>query len=82
VLFCESPVLCVTKMEPKLLEVGAIVIGASAGALCRWAVVDTKLFSNRPYIGILLVNGVGSCLLGGLASFHLLKGVNPTLYLL
>jgi hypothetical protein len=71
------------KMKGKSFEeVGAVVLGASSGALCRWLTVDSSYFRSKPFLGILCVNGIGSLILGTLVGYQSIRAPKPHLSLL
>lgn len=69
-------------MKKSLDEIISIIIGSSGGALCRWYTIESSYFKSRQYLGILLVNGIGSFILGSLSGFHSKRTTKPHLSLL
>jgi fluoride ion exporter CrcB/FEX len=65
-----------------LEEAGAVILGASCGALCRWLTVDSSYFRSKPYLGILCVNGIGSLILGTMVGYQSIRASKPHLSLL
>ena len=69
-------------MKKSFDEIISIVVGSSCGALCRWITVETSYFKSKQYLGIILVNGVGSFILGSLSGFNSKRTTKPHLSLL
>jgi fluoride ion exporter CrcB/FEX len=63
-------------------EAGAVILGASCGALCRWFTVDSSYFRTKPFLGILCMNGIGSLILGTVVGYQSMRALKPHLSLL
>ena len=69
-------------MKKSFEDILSVVIGSSCGALCRWGTIETSLFKTRQYLGIVVINGIGSFLLGSLSGYSSKRAIKPQLSLL